>query len=139
LPRQKAFSRRKLCKKIHPLAVEAARRQEISMSDPMQKFGKEGMDSAMASLGAWSKSAQAIASELADFSKKYFEGSAAAMEKLMAAKSLETAMAVQSEYIKSSYESFVAQSTKISELYTEAAKEAYKPFEGMLGKMPTMK
>jgi hypothetical protein len=93
----------------------------------------------MASLGAWSKSAQAIASELADFSKKYFEGSAAAMEKLMAAKSLETAMAVQSEYIKSSYESFVAQSTKISELYTEAAKEAYKPFEGMLGKMPTMK
>ncbi len=109
------------------------------MSDPMQKFGKEGMDSAMASLGAWSKSAQAIASELTDFSKKYFEGSAAAMEKLMAAKSLETAMAVQSEYIKSAYESFVAQSTKISELYTEAAKEAYKPFEGVLGKMPTMK
>jgi len=52
---------------------------------------------------------------------------------------LETAMAVQSEYLKSSYEEFVAQSTKIGELYTDMAKEAYKPFEGVLGKMPTMK
>ena len=109
------------------------------MSDPMQKFCKEGMDMAMASFNSWSKNAQAIATELADYSKKYFEDSAAAMEKLMGAKSLETAMAVQSEYLKSSYEDFVAQSTKIGELYASLAKEAYKPFEGMLGKMPTMK
>jgi phasin family protein len=108
-------------------------------TDPMQKFGKEGMDMAMASFGAWTKNAQAIATELTDYSKKYFEDSAAAMEKLMGAKSLETAMAVQSEYLKSSYESFVAQSTKISELYAGLAKEAYKPFEGVLGKPPVMK
>jgi phasin family protein len=108
-------------------------------TDPMQKFGKEGMDMAMASFSAWTKNAQAIATELTDYSKKYFEDSAAAMEKLMGAKSLETAMAVQSEYLKSSYESFVAQSTKISELYAGLAKEAYKPFEGVLGKPPVMK
>jgi phasin family protein len=108
-------------------------------TDPMQKFGKEGMDMAMASFGAWTKNAQAIATELTDYSKKYFEDSAAAMEKLMGAKSLETAMAVQSEYLKSSYESFVAQSTKISELYAGLAKEAYKPLEGVLGKPPLMK
>jgi phasin family protein len=108
-------------------------------TDPMQKFGKEGMDMAMASFGAWTKNAQAIATELTDYSKKYFEDSAAAMEKLMGAKSLETAMAVQSEYLKSSYESFVAQSTKISELYAGLAKEAYKPLEGVLGQPPLMK
>ena len=108
-------------------------------TDPMQKFGKEGMDMAMASFGAWTKNAQAIATELTDYSKKYFEDSAAAMEKLMGAKSLETAMAVQSEYLKNSYENFVAQSTRISELYTGLAKETYKPFEGVLGKPPVMK
>jgi phasin family protein len=108
-------------------------------TDPMQKFGKEGMDMAMASFGAWTKNAQAIATELTDYSKKYFEDSAAAMEKLMGAKSLETAMAVQSEYLKASYESFVAQSSKISELYAGLAKEAYKPFESVLGKPPAMK
>ncbi len=108
-------------------------------TDPMQKFGKEGMDMAMASFGAWSKNAQAIATELTDYSKKYFEDSAVAMEKLMGAKSLETAMAVQSEYLKSAYENFVAQSTRISELYAGLAKEAYKPFENVLGKSPMMK
>ena len=50
-------------------------------TDEMQKFGKESMDMAMASFGAWSKNAQAIASEVADYSKKSFEGSAAALGK----------------------------------------------------------
>ncbi len=108
-------------------------------TDQMQKFGKDGMDMAMASFGAWTKNAQAIASEFADYSKKSFEDSTAFWEKLMGAKSPEKAMEVQSEYFKSSYEDFVAQSTKISELYADLAKEAYKPFEGVLGKAPVLK
>jgi len=108
-------------------------------TDQMQKFGKDGMDMAMASLGAWTKNAQAIASEVADYSKKSFEGSAAAWEKLMGAKSLEKAMEVQSEFLKCSYEDFVAESTKLGELYVDLAKEAYKPFEGMLTKASSIK
>ena len=100
--------------------------------DQMQKMSKDSMDMAMASFGTWTKNAQAIATEVADYSKKSFEGSAAAWEKLMGAKSLEKAMEVQSEYLKSSYEDFVAQSTKLSELYADLAKEAYKPFEGVM-------
>ena len=42
------------------------------------------------------------------------------------------AMEVQNEYLRSAYEDFVAQSTKLTELYSELAKEAYKPFEGIL-------
>jgi len=108
-------------------------------TDQMQKMSKDSMDMAMASFGAWTKNAQAIATEVADYSKKSFEGSAAAWEKLMGAKSLEKAMEVQSEYLKSSYEDFVAQSTKLSELYTDLAKEAYKPFEGVMAQASGMK
>ncbi|MGB7098724.1 MAG: phasin family protein [Xanthobacteraceae bacterium] len=108
-------------------------------TEQMQKMGKDSMDMAMASFGALSKNAQAIATEVADYSKKSFEGSAAAWEKLMGAKSLEKAMEVQSEYLKSSYEDFVAQSTKLSELYTDLAKQAYKPFEGVMAKASGMK
>ncbi len=108
-------------------------------TDQMQKMSKDSMDMAMASFGAWSKNAQAIATEVADYSKKSFEGSAAAWEKLMGARSLEKAMEVQSEYLKSSYEDFVAQSTKLSELYTDLAKEAYKPFEGAMAKASGLK
>jgi phasin family protein len=98
-------------------------------------FGKEGMDMAMSSFGAWSKSAQAIAAEIADYSKKSVEDSAAAWEKLLGAKTPEKAMEVQSAYLKSSYEDFVAEATKLGELYVDLAKEAYKPFEGAFSKM----
>ena len=108
-------------------------------TDPMQKFGEEGMDMAMASFGAWSKNAQAIATELADYSRKSFEGSAAALEKLMAAKTVDKAMEVQNEYLKSAYQDFVTQSAKLSELYAELAKDAYKPFEGILNQAASMK
>ncbi len=103
-------------------------------NDQMQKFGKGAMDMAQASFGAWTKNAQPIASEVADCSKKSFEDSSAAWEKLIGAKTLESAMEVQSEYLKSSYEDFVARSIKLGELYADLAKEAYKPFEGVMAK-----
>jgi phasin family protein len=111
----------------------------IMTNEDMQKFGKDSMAMAMSSLGTFSKSAQAIAVEVVDYSKKSVEGSAAAWEKLLGAKSLETAMAVQSEYLKSSYEDFVAEATKLGELYVDLAKEANKPIEGALAKVTVVK
>jgi len=108
-------------------------------ADEMQKLGKDSMDMAMNSFGAWTKSAQAIATEVADYSKKSMEGSTAAWEKLMGAKTIEKAMEVQRDYMKSSYEDFVAEATKLGELYVDLAKEAYKPFEGALAKATAMK
>jgi phasin family protein len=105
-------------------------------TDPMQKFGKESMDMAMKAFGVWTKNTQAIASEVADYSKKSFEDSAAAFQKLVGAKSLEKAMEVQTEYLQSSYEELVAETAKIGELYADLAREAYRPFESVLMKMP---
>ena len=111
----------------------------MTTPEEMQKLGKDGMDVAMNSLGAWSKGAQAIAAEVVDYSKKSIAGSTAAWEKLMGAKTLESAMEIQSAYFKSSYEDFVAEATKLSELYADLAKEAYKPLEGAFAKASTMK
>lgn len=101
-------------------------------TEEMQKLGKDSMDMAMNSFGAWTKSAQAIMVEVVDYSKKSIEDSTAAWEKLLGAKSLEKAMEVQSDYLKASYEDFVAEATKLAELYTDLAKEAYKPLAGAL-------
>ena len=108
-------------------------------SDEMNKLGKDSMDVAMNSFGAWSKTGQAIVAEVVDYSKKSVEGSAAAWEKLLGAKSLEKAMEVQTEYLKSSYEGFVAEATKLGELYADFAKESYKPFESAYAKASAMK
>jgi hypothetical protein len=111
----------------------------VSNIEDMQQFGKDNMDAAMKSFGAFSKSVQAIAIEMADYSKKMFEQGTAAAEKLIGAKSLEKAIEVQSDYAKSSYESFVAEATKLGELYADLAKEAYKPFESQFGKAAAAK
>jgi hypothetical protein len=107
--------------------------------EEMQKFGKDNMEMAMSCFGALSKSAQAIATEVADYSKKSVEGSAAAWEKLIGAKSVEKAVEVQNDYLKSSYEGFMTEATKLGELYLEFAKEAYKPLEGVMAKASAMK
>ena len=99
-----------------------------------QALGKDQMDVTMKSLGALSNGVQAIAVEFADYSKKTFEDGTAAVEKLFGAKSLDKAIEVQSDYFKAAYEGFVSQTAKIGELYTDLAKEAYKPYEKYLGK-----
>jgi hypothetical protein len=102
--------------------------------EDMQKFGKDNAEATMRSLGALSKSAQAIAVEMADYSKKAFEDGAAATEKLFGAKSLEKAVEVQSDYCKTAYEGLVSQTAKLGELYADMAQEAYKPFESYVSK-----
>ena len=105
--------------------------------DDMQKFGKDNMDALQKSFGTLSKSVQAIAVEMADYSKKAFEEGTAATEKLFGAKSIEKAIEVQTEYLKSAYEGFVSETTKLGELYTGLAQEAYKPFESYVTKATT--
>lgn len=107
---------------------------DMKSFDDMQKLGKDNMDLAMKSFGAVSKSFQAIAVEVADYSKKSFEEGSATLEKLLGAKSLEKAIEIQSDYAKSAYEGFVAGATRIGELYADIAKEAYRPFEAAVSK-----
>jgi len=102
--------------------------------EDLQQVGKENAEVAMKSMGALSKCAQAIAVEVADYSKKTFEDGTAALEKLLGVKSFDKAIEVQTEYAKASYEGFVAKASKIGELYADLAKETYKPFEVMMAK-----
>lgn len=104
--------------------------------EDMQKMGKDSMDATMKSFGTLSKATQAIAAEVADYSKKSFEEGTKVVEKLLGAKSLDKAMEIQADYAKTAYEGFVAQTTKIGELYADLAKETYKPFESYIAKAP---
>jgi len=106
----------------------------IKNMEDVQKMGKDSMDATMKSLGMLSKASQAIAAEVADYSKKSFEDGTKVMEKLLGAKSIDKAMEIQTDYAKTAYEGFVAQATKMGELYSELAKETYKPFEAYVAK-----
>lgn len=107
--------------------------------EDIQKVGKDNLELATKSFGTVSKGVQAIAVEVADYSKKSFEEGTATAEKLFGAKTLDKAVEIQSAYFKSAYESFVAQATKMGELYADLAKETYKPYESVLAKVTVTK
>ncbi len=106
----------------------------MNQFDDIQKLGKDNMDATVKALGAFSMGAQQIATESADYAKKSFEQSTATLEKLVGAKTLDKAIEIQTDFAKSSYESIVAQSTKIGELYANLFKDAMKPVEAMMSK-----
>jgi len=107
--------------------------------EDFQKLGKENLETCMKQFDTVSKGWQVIATEYADYAKKNFETGTATLEKLIGAKSLDKAIEVQSDFIKTAYEGFVSQATKMGELYTNLAKESYKPIEGMMAKVAPAK
>jgi len=103
--------------------------------DDFQKFSKEQLEVASTAAASLAKGLQTIAAETTDYSKKSLETNSAYVEKLLGSKSLDDAIQTQSEYAKSAYEGFVAQATKIGELYPLLAKDAFKPVESMIAKV----
>ena len=100
--------------------------------EEIQSFSKDGFEAYVASSTAMTKGIQTIAQEAADFSRKSFEKGSAAFEQATTAKSFDKVIEVQQNFAKESYETLVTQMTKFNELYLNAAKEAYKPFESSL-------
>jgi phasin family protein len=102
--------------------------------EDIQQYGKEHLETVVASATRLQNGFQAIASAYGDYTKKSFEDTKSFVEKLSGVKSLDKAMEVQTEYAKSAYETFVAESQKIAGLYTDLAKQTFKPIEGMVAK-----
>jgi hypothetical protein len=115
--------------------LRPGRAKMVKNFEEVQKLSKDNIDATMRSLGAVSKGVQAIATEVADYSKKSFEEGSQAMEKLFGVKSLEKAIEVQNGYLQGAYESYVAQAAKIGELYADLAKESCRPFQSYFGMM----
>ena len=102
--------------------------------EDIQQYGKEHYETVVASANTLQSGVQAIATAYGDYAKKSFEDSKSFVEKLSGVKSLDKAIEVQTEFAKSAYETFVAESQKIAGLYTDLAKQTFKPLEGMVAK-----
>jgi hypothetical protein len=102
--------------------------------EELQQYGKEHFETVVASANTLQSGFQAIAAAYGDYTKKSFEDTKSFVEKLSGVKSLDKALEVQTEFAKSAYETFVAESQKIASLYGDLAKQTYKPLEGIVAK-----
>jgi len=98
-------------------------------TNDFQKIGKDNYEAMVRSYGELNKGLQAIATRWTAFSKQSFEDATRTFEKLVGVKSFEQAVEIQSAYAKRAYDSWVAEATKIGEMYADVAREAYKPVE----------
>lgn len=108
----------------------------LSFED-FQNFSKHQVEAATAIASTMSKGLQEIAAEATDYSKSSMSAGAEVVEKLMGAKSVETAMQIQTEFAKSAYEGFVARATKMNEIFTKLATEAMKPAQNAFAMVAT--
>jgi hypothetical protein len=107
--------------------------------EDMQTMNKANVDVTVQSFEGVTKATQAIATELADYTKRSFEHGTKTMENLLGAKSLDKAVEVQTEYAKAAYESYVSEVTKLGELYADLAKEAFKPYQSFAARVTPIK
>ncbi len=98
----------------------------------IQDASKENLEQLSTSAAVFSKGLQDIAADSAEFSSKSFEKGTAAIETLMASKTVDTAVEAQQAFAKASYDDFISQITKVGEMYKAAATEAFKPLEASM-------
>ena len=67
-------------------------------------------------------------------SRKAFEDASRAFEELVGSKSIEQAIEIQTQYAKKAYDTWVAEASKLSEIYVGIARDAYKPVEQVVAK-----
>ena len=98
-------------------------------NEDFQKMGKTNYDAAVRYYGDMTKGFQAIGARVTDYYKRAFEDSTRAFEQLVGAKSFEHALEIQSQYAKKAYDTWMAEASKIGEMYAAVARDAYKPVE----------
>lgn len=102
--------------------------------EDIQQYGKEHLETVVASAASLQNGFHAIASAYGDYTRKSFEDTKSFVEKLSGVKSLDKAIEVQTEFARSAYETFVAESQKIAGLYGDLARQTFKPLEGIVAK-----
>ena len=93
----------------------------------MASFGRETLDAVVQSSTAAGKNAESIFTEVVAFSKQNIENSVGAVKEIASVRSPEALSTLQSRYAQQSFETYVSQMTRLSELFMSATKEVSEP------------
>ena len=105
-----------------------------TVGDDFQKIGQNNYDAMFRSYGEMNKGCQAVFANWAEFSKRSFEDATRTWEKLIAVKSLDQAYEIQTNYAKNAYDNWMAEMSKLGEMYSSIVRDAYTPVEKTMEK-----
>lgn len=120
-------------KQVEDFTAEAKRSMEENVErmskgfEDVTQLGQENVEAMVASGKVVAKAAEQMNAEMMAFSKKSYEDAMAASKDMASARSVPEFFEKQTSFAKTAFESFVAQATRMNEMYSTAAKEAFAP------------
>jgi phasin family protein len=97
------------------------------MSEELVDFTKGNVEAMVASARVAAKAGESFGQEAAEYSKKHFENATAVFKSFAAVKSPTELFQLQSDFAKSSFDSAVAEASRISESMLKVAGEIVQP------------
>jgi phasin family protein len=112
--------------------VEKANQAMIKTAEEMQKLSKENLEACIQASQIIAKGMQELGREWTAYMQESLERSAAAAKALMAARSFQEVVSLQSDWVKASLDKLVAETTKLSERTVKVTNEAMEPISARL-------
>lgn len=98
-------------------------------------FGKGNVEAYVQAATVVAKTVERVNGEVFNFSKQQVEDGVAAFKAMSSAKSFHEAWELQTDFAKSALDAYVAQATKLNDLWMDAAKQAAEPFSSRFSQM----
>lgn len=95
--------------------------------DEVSTFNKQTVEAMVSAGTVTAKGLESLNAEVMAFAKSQMEGTIAASKAIMTAKTLQEFIDLQSGYAKTAFDGYVAQSTKLGEMASKLAKDAFAP------------
>lgn len=90
-------------------------------------FNRDTMDAMVASSKRAAKAAEDMNAEIAAYTKRAYEDSLAAAKEMTASKSVTELFEKQTAFARTAMEAYIAEATKLNEMFAAAAKECFEP------------
>lgn len=115
-------------------SASAAPRPELSYAE-FTALGRDGIAAAMKANVALSAGLEAIGQEVAQYARTALESAGETARALLAARTYEDVVRLQTEFARRNFDALVERSTKLSELGCHVASETFASWGAPLGKM----
>jgi phasin family protein len=112
--------------------IEKANQAMLKASEEMQKLSKENVEACLQASTIIAKGMQELGREWTAYLQESLERAAAATKALMAARTMQEVVALQSDWVKGSLDKLVAEATKLSEQTVKVTNEAMEPISARL-------
>ncbi len=109
--------------------VEKASEAFFKSYDEMSAMNKEGVDAFVKAGEVLTKGAESLGKAYFDFAQASAEASVEATKAMMAAKTVKDFVDIQSDFARTSFDNFLSESTRLSEMSVKVANEAFDPLK----------